>query len=133
MGGRTATAVTGQPVGKGRNLFRAGQVQGVARWFLAPADVVLARDDELPDVIAFVERGGMTFLSPVLSRVRAVVCTNGSLEAPLAILARELEIPCVMAADLAVDIQDGETVLLDLRDTATAKIIRLATAPLAAR
>lgn len=128
MGGRAASAVTGQPVGQGRNLFSAGRIQGVARWFLAPADVVLACDDELPDVIAFVEGGGMTFLSPVISSVGAVVCTHGSLEAPLAILARELEVPCVMAADLAVDILDGETVLLDLRDGATAKIMRVAPA-----
>jgi phosphohistidine swiveling domain-containing protein len=66
----------------------------------------------------------MTFLSPVLSSVGAVVCMNGSLEAPLAILARELEVPCVMAAQLGEEIKDGEEVLLDLRDTSVARILR---------
>ena len=125
MGSRVPTAVSCQRIGEGRNLFCAGRVQGVARWFLAPGDVVQARDEELTNVIAFVQRGGMTFLSPVISNVGAVVCTNGSLEAPLAILARELEIPCVMAARLAVDVQDGETVVLDLRNRATATILRV--------
>jgi phosphohistidine swiveling domain-containing protein len=66
----------------------------------------------------------MTFLSPVLSDVGAVVCTNGSLEAPLAILARELEIPCVMAARLGEEIKDGEELLLDLRDQSVGRILR---------
>src|ERR1043165_7312576 len=91
MSGSGEQGVVGRAIGDGRKLFSAGQVHGVARRFLAPADVVLARENELAGVIAFVERGGMTFLSPVISQVGAVVCTNGSLEAPLAILARELE------------------------------------------
>jgi phosphohistidine swiveling domain-containing protein len=124
MQGGIVRALVGEPIGEGTNLFCAGEIHGEARWFLAPADVVMAREDELPNVIAFVQRGGMTFLSPVLSSVGAVVCTNGSLEAPLAILARELEIPCVMAARLAEEIVDGEQVLLDLRDTRTARIMR---------
>jgi len=124
MSGSGEQGVVGRAIGDGRNLFSAGQVHGVARWFLAPADVVLARENELAGVIAFVERGGMTFLSPVISQVGAVVCTNGSLEAPLAILARELEIPCVMAARLTEHIEDGDALVLDLRDPSIAGIHR---------
>ena len=103
-----------EAVGKGVNLFPAGQIQGSARWFHNPADVVGADEDELPNLIAFVGKGGMTFLSPILAEVKAVVCTAGSLESHLAILAREFEIPCVMGTQLDGEVTDGEEIVLDL-------------------
>lgn len=103
-----------EAVGTGANLFPAGQIQGSARWFHNPADVVGADEDELPDLIAFVGKGGMTFLSPILAEVKAVVCTAGSLESHLAILAREFEIPCVMGTQLDGEVTDGEEIVLDL-------------------
>jgi phosphohistidine swiveling domain-containing protein len=99
-------------------------MQGSVRWFHNPADVVSAEEGELPDLIAFVSKGGMTFLSPILAEVKAVVCTAGSLESPLAILAREFEIPCVMGTQLEVDIADGDEVFLDLQDESVGKILR---------
>jgi phosphohistidine swiveling domain-containing protein len=108
--------------GTGTNLFPAGRITGAARWFLTPADVVLAREDELPGLVAFVHQGGMTFLSPIIGDVRAVVCTEGSLESHLAILAREFEVPCVMAARLGVEVSDGDEVVLDLTDPSVARI-----------
>ncbi|MGH8999318.1 MAG: PEP-utilizing enzyme [Acidimicrobiia bacterium] len=114
-----------ETVGKGSNLFSAGQVRGSARWFHNPADVVGADEDDLPGLIAFVGKGGMTFLSPILAEVKAVVCTAGSLESHLAILAREFEIPCVMGAELTGDITDGEEIVLDLSDESSASILRV--------
>jgi phosphohistidine swiveling domain-containing protein len=113
-----------ETVGKGSNLFSAGTVSGSARWFHNPADVVSADEDELPGLIAFVGKGGMTFLSPILAEVKAVVCTAGSLESHLAILAREFEVPCVMGAELTSDIADGDDVVLDLTDGSQATILR---------
>ncbi|HVW33939.1 MAG TPA: PEP-utilizing enzyme [Acidimicrobiia bacterium] len=107
-----------EAVGKGANLFPAGQIQGAARWFHNPADVVGADEDELPNLIAFVGKGGMTFLSPILAEVKAVVCTAGSLESHLAILAREFEIPCVMGTQLDGEVTDGEEIVLDLTNDA---------------
>ena len=66
----------------------------------------------------------MTFLSPILAAVKAVVCTAGSPESPLAFLAREFEIPCVMGTRIDVDIADGDDVLLDLRDASVGTIRR---------
>jgi signal transduction protein with GAF and PtsI domain len=66
----------------------------------------------------------MTFLSPILAELKAVVCTAGSLESHLAILAREFEIPCVMGAELLADIADGEEIILDLEDDSQAVILR---------
>ena len=114
-----------EAVGTGANLFPAGQIQGEARWFHNPADVVGADEDELPNLIAFVGKGGMTFLSPILAEVKAVVCTAGSLESHLAILAREFEIPCLMGTQLGGEIADGEEIVLDLADQSVGTIRRV--------
>ena len=113
-----------EAVGKGANLFPAGQIQGSVRWFHNPADVVGADEDELPNLIAFVGKGGMTFLSPILAEVKAVVCTAGSLESHLAILAREFEIPCVMGTQLDGELADGEEIVLDLTNESVGTILR---------
>jgi hypothetical protein len=47
-------------VGTGINLFAAGEVRGVARWFNDTSDVLSVDDDELDETIAFVHKGGMT-------------------------------------------------------------------------
>ena len=60
-------------VGTGLNLFTAGHVQGTARWFNDTADVLSIDDDDLENTIAFVNKGGMTFLSPILPDLRAIV------------------------------------------------------------
>ena len=114
-----------ESVGSGTNLFPAGRLQGAVRWFHNPADVVSAEEERLPEVIAFVSKGGMTFLSPILADVKAVVCTAGSLESPLAILAREFEVPCVMGTELAVDLRDGDEIVLDLDDDSVGTIVRV--------
>ena len=114
-----------EAVGAGANLFPAGQIQGAVRWFHNPADVVGADEDELPNLIAFVSKGGMTFLSPILAEVKAVVCTAGSLESHLAILAREFESPCVMGAQLDSEVVDGEELVLDLANESTGTILRV--------
>lgn len=109
-------------VGTGQNLFTAGEVRGTARWFNDTSDVLSIDDDDLEDTIAFVNKGGMTFLSPILPDLRGIVCTAGSRESHLAILSRESDVPCVLAAELTGDIADGATVVLDLSDAQTARI-----------
>lgn len=109
-------------VGTGTNLFTAGEVTGVARWFKDTSDVLDIDDDDLADTIAFVHKGGMTFLSPILPDLRAIVCSAGSRESHLAILCREADVPCVLKAELSGAVSDGDTVTLDLRDATIARI-----------
>lgn len=109
-------------VGTGVNLFAAGQVRGVARWFNDTSDVLSIDDDDLDETIAFVNKGGMTFLSPILPDLRGIVCTAGSRESHLAILSRESDVPCVLAAELTGEVNDGDTVVLDLADAQTARV-----------
>jgi len=109
-------------VGTGVNLFAAGEVRGTARWFNDTSDVLSIDDDDLETTVAFVNKGGMTFLSPILPDLKAIVCTAGSRESHLAILSRESDVPCVLAAQLSGEIADGATVVLDLSDADTARI-----------
>lgn len=109
-------------VGTGVNLFAAGEVRGVARWFNDTSDVLSIDDDDLDETIAFVHKGGMTFLSPILPDLRGIVCTAGSRESHLAILSRESDVPCVLVAELTGEIKDGDTVVLDLSDPQTAQV-----------
>jgi phosphohistidine swiveling domain-containing protein len=109
-------------VGTGVNLFAAGEVRGVARWFNDTSDVLSIDDDDLDETIAFVHKGGMTFLSPILPDLRGIVCTAGSRESHLAILSRESDVPCVLAAELTGEIKNGDTVVLDLSDPQTAQL-----------
>lgn len=114
--------MTHMEVGTGINLFAAGAVRGVARWFNDTSDVLSIDDDDLASTIAFVHKGGMTFLSPILPDLRGIVCTAGSRESHLAILSRESDVPCVLAAELTGAVADGDTVELDLTDPQTAKV-----------
>lgn len=109
-------------VGSGTNLFVAGTIRGTARWFNNTADVLSIDDEELEATIAFVNKGGMTFLSPILPDLCAVVCTTGSRESHLSILAREASVPCVLAAELTGTVADGDAVVLDLSDPQTANV-----------
>lgn len=109
-------------VGTGSNLFVNAEVRGTARWFNDTADVLSIDDDDLEETVAFVHKGGMTFLSPILPDLKAIVCTAGSRESHLAILSREADVPCVLAATLTGAVSDGDTVVLDLADAETATI-----------
>lgn len=109
-------------IGTGVNLFTAGEVRGAARWFNDTSDVLSIDDDDLEETVAFVHKGGMTFLSPILPDLRAIVCTAGSRESHLAILSRESDVPCVLAAELTGTVEDGDTIVLDLSDPETARL-----------
>ena len=97
--------------GTGVNLFATANLSGTARWFEDTSDVLDIDDDDLEDTIAFVHKGGMTFLSPILPDLKGIVCTAGSRESHLAILSRESAVPCVLAAQLAADVPSGAQAL----------------------
>lgn len=113
-----------EEVGTGINLSVAGTVTGKAHWFLETADVLSMEDDELEETIAFVSKGGMTFLSPILPDLKAIVCLAGSRESHLAILSRESAIPCVLAAQFDGNVENGDEVTLDLTDPEVARVFK---------
>lgn len=99
---------------EGISSYDFGSRFGRIRAFHNPQDVIDVFGDDLDDVVALVESGGTTFLSPILGRLGGIVCTSGTTRSHLAIVSREYEVPCLLAVDLK-DWQpaDGETVLME--------------------
>ncbi|WP_040798159.1 PEP-utilizing enzyme [Nocardia higoensis] len=98
----------------GTSAFDFGVTRGRIRAFRAPDDVIDVFGDELDDVIALVESGGTTFLSPILGRLGGIVCTSGTTRSHLAIVSREYGVPCLLAVDLdGWEPADGTHVLLE--------------------
>ncbi len=86
---------------KGVSSYNFGSAFGTIRAFHTPQDVIDVFGDDLGSVIALVESGGTTFLSPILGRLGGIVCTSGTSRSHLAIVSREYEVPCLLAVDLA--------------------------------
>ncbi|TYQ11761.1 UNVERIFIED_ORG: Phosphoenolpyruvate-protein kinase (PTS system EI component in bacteria) [Gordonia westfalica J30] len=85
---------------QGMSSYDFGVTSGRLHAFRTPQDVIDVFDQDLEDVIAFVESGGTTFLSPILGRLGGIVCTSGTTRSHLAIVSREYEVPCLLAVDL---------------------------------
>lgn len=83
----------------GLSSYHFGSTNGRVHHFRTPQDVIDVFDQDLDDVIAFVESGGTTFLSPILGRLGGIVCTSGTNRSHLAIVSREYEVPCLLAVD----------------------------------
>lgn len=103
-------------IGRGDLVFETDPVEGTARWFREPQDVIDSIDSDLESTIAVVELGGTTFLGPVLGRLAGIVCMKGSLRSHLGIVSREYDIPCVMALQADRPIETGERIRLVFSD-----------------
>jgi phosphoenolpyruvate-protein kinase (PTS system EI component) len=68
------------------------------------------------DLIAYLEHPNVTMMAPIQSRLAAIVCANGDEQAHVAIVSRELGLPCAVQLDLGVaraaDL-DGQRVRLE--------------------
>lgn len=97
----------------GTSSFDFGSKTGRIKTFGDPDDVITVFGDDLDDVIALVESGGTTFLSPILGRLGGIVCTSGTTRSHLAIVSREYGVPCLLAVDLeSWTPADGDAVTL---------------------
>jgi phosphohistidine swiveling domain-containing protein len=103
-------------LGKGVASYAFAPVAGTLRHFHSPQDVIESIDSDLESTIAVVASGGTTFLSPILGRLGGIVCLDGTLRSHLAIVSREYEVPCLVGAELLVDVADGTKVFLDIDD-----------------
>ena len=113
-----------RPVGSGENLFPAGKVRGLLRRLDTPEQVLQLLDEDGPPVIAWTQFAGSTFLSPVMDKITAIITSTGTSKGHLAIVARELGLPCVLGAQLD-ECASGQEVLLDCTDDKTARIYLL--------
>ena len=88
-----------QKVGKGM-LISGGECDGVLRVVETVQDVIGLMKTDVSNVILFTRSASATTVTPLFSRIKGVVCTAGGPTSHLAIVAREFDIPCVMASEI---------------------------------
>jgi phosphoenolpyruvate-protein kinase (PTS system EI component) len=111
-------------IGSGENLFPAGKVAGLLRRIDTPEQVLELLDEEGEPVIVWTNFAGSTFLSPVMDKIAGIITATGTSKGHLAIVARELGLPCVLGAKME-HCESGQSVLLDCTDNTTARIYLL--------
>jgi signal transduction protein with GAF and PtsI domain len=100
-------------IGQGTRVFAAAPVRGAWRRLSSPDDVLALMDTSAAGVVACVADAGATFLAPIFDELTAVVCLSGTPLSHIGIVSREYQVPCVMAATLASEPSDGDTVEVD--------------------
>lgn len=100
-------------IGTGTRVFEAAAVQGTWRKLSSPDDVLALMDTTAEGVVACVADAGATFLAPIFDELTAVVCLSGTPLSHIGIVSREYQVPCIMAAELASEAADGDTVEVD--------------------
>lgn len=88
-----------QRVGRGM-LISGGECTGVLRVVETVQDVIGLMRTDVSNVILFTRSASATTVTPLFSRIKGVVCTAGGPTSHLAIVAREFDIPCVMASEI---------------------------------
>jgi signal transduction protein with GAF and PtsI domain len=91
-----------QRVGKGM-LISGSECDGVLRAVETVQDVIGLMKTDVSNVILFTRSASATTVTPLFSRIKGVVCTAGGPTSHLAIVAREFDIPCVMASEIQYD------------------------------
>jgi len=98
---------------RGTKVFDAAAVRGTLRMLRSPDDVLALMDTTAEGVVACVADAGATFLAPIFDELTAVVCLSGTPQSHIGIVSREYQVPCVMAAALAIEPGDGDEVEVD--------------------
>jgi phosphoenolpyruvate synthase/pyruvate phosphate dikinase len=104
------------PIGKGTMV--SGGAEPTVGTFVAILDVeglMKAMDGGGTDLVAYLEHPNVTMMAPIQSRLAAIVCANGDEQAHVAIVSRELGLPCAVQLTLESDPTslDGRQVRLD--------------------
>jgi phosphoenolpyruvate-protein kinase (PTS system EI component) len=89
-------------VGKGM-LISGSECDGVLRVIETVQDVIGLMKTDVSNVILFTRSASATTVTPLFSRIKGVICTAGGPTSHLAIVAREFDIPCVMASEIQYD------------------------------
>jgi pyruvate,water dikinase len=97
----------------------AGPVTGRFSSIVDVADLLRLMDEDGQQLVAFLEHPNVTMMAPVHERLVAIVCESGDEQAHVAIVARELGIPCVVRAELSLAREEleGRWVRLDTDGT----------------
>jgi signal transduction protein with GAF and PtsI domain len=96
-------------IGSGR-MVSGGDEPAVGR-FVALLDVeslMRAMDDGREPLVAYLAHPNVTMMAPIHSRLAAIVCASGDESAHVAIVARELGLPCAVQFQLDRKLEDLE-------------------------
>ena len=97
-------------IGQGM-LTSGGECSGTLRVVDTIQDVLRLMKGDLSDVILYMKAASVTTATPLFAKIRGVLCTTGGATSHLAIVAREFDLPCVMACQIDGDHPgDGQTV-----------------------
>ena len=86
-------------IGKGM-LTSGTHCEGTLRQVQTIQDVLKLMKGDLSDVILFMNTASATTATPLFAKIKGVLCTAGGATSHLAIVAREFDLPCVMAGEL---------------------------------
>lgn len=95
---------------KGTPAFTKGIVKGIAFVFLGDEKL------KIPEISDYILVVGKTkpLLAPAISKAKAIITEEGGLTSHVANIARELEIPCLIAAkDITKVVKTGEMIEVD--------------------
>lgn len=105
-----------EPIGSGTMVSGGGEP--TVGTFVALLDVdglMKVMDGDMTDLVAYLEHPNVTMMAPIQTRLAAIVCANGDEQAHVAIVSRELGLPCAVQLSVGEDPSalDGTTVRLD--------------------
>jgi phosphohistidine swiveling domain-containing protein len=77
-------------------------------------DLIAELDGPVERLVAFLAHPNVTMIAPLQPRLAAIVCETGDESAHVAIVSRELGLPCVVQFELALplDVLEGREVTL---------------------
>ncbi len=85
----------------GRGLLTSGtECTGRLRAVETVQDVLALLKSDVSDTILFTRSASATAVTPLFARIKGIVCTSGGATSHLAIVAREFDLPCVMALEV---------------------------------
>lgn len=88
-------------IGEGLSCSSKSDVEGVLE-YIKTAEDVINLFDKADGKIVICEDAGTTTLGPILPDLGGVICTTGAAGSHLAIVSREFELPCIMAAEFNI-------------------------------
>ncbi len=97
-------------IGEGEPTSGQGAV-GVLRKVETLEDVLRLMETDLSETIVFTPSASVTAITPILPKIRGLICASGGFTSHLAIVAREFDLPCLMGSHLEdVDALEGRRV-----------------------
>ncbi len=96
-------------IGEGEPVSGNG-AEGILRKVETLEDVLRLMEEDLSETIVFTPSASVTAITPLLPRIRGLICSSGGVTSHLAIVAREFDLPCLMGSRLEWAAAEGRWV-----------------------